>query len=145
MALAGLICGYGSLLIITGIACLVIHSIKESHRIKGEEIAEEIRRGKEIHALVMRYDADHGTFPDTLSELVKGGYTASLDNLQPLRGGNWIYFQGMSSKSSPSKYFIRSDHHKIVIYIDGTDGSRELFYTMEPTDDPVRGHSSVRD
>ena len=94
---------------------------------------------------ILKYEADHGKFPDTLGELVEKGYASSIDHLQPTDGDNWIYFQGLTSKSSTYKYFIRSEHHKVVIYIDGTSGDRNLFYTAEPTDFPMRGHESVRE
>ena len=145
MALTGLICGYTSLIVLTGITCTIIYQYKESKRIEAEEIAEEIRRGKEIYSLVVKYEADHGTFPDTLGTLVDDGYISSIDHLQPTRGGNWVYFQGMSSKSSKTKYFIRSDHHHVVIHVNGNEGSRALSYTFEPRDFPVKDHTSVRE
>jgi hypothetical protein len=141
MALAGLICGYASLFIVTATVTTIVYN----DRIEAKEIAEEIRRGQEIHSLVLKYEADHGKFPDTLGELVEKGYASSIDHLQPTDGENWIYFQGLTSKSSTYKYFIRSEHHKVVIYIDGTSGDRNLFYTAEPTDFPMRGHESVRE
>lgn len=145
LALAGLICGYGSLALITLIVSLIVYNVKESNRIEAEEIAEEVRRGKEIHSLILRYEADHGKFPDTLGELVEKGYASSIDHLQPTDGEKWIYFQGLTSKSYKSDYFIRSVGHKVVIYIDGTSGDRNLFYTLEPTDDPMRGHTKVQE
>jgi hypothetical protein len=145
LALAGLICGYGSLILITLIACLIVYNVKESNRIEAEEIAEEIRRGKEIHSLILKYETDHGKFPDTLGELIEKGYASSIDNLQPTDGENWIYFQGLTSKSSSYKYIIRSENHKVVIFVNGTSGDRNLSYTLEPTDSPMRGHEKVQE
>jgi hypothetical protein len=145
MALAGLACGYASLFLLTTIILLIISNSNKSKRNDAQEVAQEIRRGQEIHSLVIKYEADHGKFPDTLGELVVKGYVESLDDLQPTRGGNWIYFQGLSSKSSSYKYFIRSDYHKVCIYVDGSSGSRDLSYTLEPTDAPMRNHNSVQE
>jgi len=143
MALSGLICAYASLFLITSTVTWLIYDHKKSKRIEAEEIAEEIKDGKEIYQLVLKYEADHGKFPDKLSELVEKGYVSSLDHLQPTRGENWIYFKGLTSKSPSYKYFIRSHSHKVCIYVDGTDGSRDLSFTLEPIDFPVRDHEMV--
>lgn len=143
MALTGLVCGYGSLILVSSLAGYAVYKHKEANRIEAAQIAEEIRRGKQLYQLVLKYEADHGKFPDALSELVSGGYVTTLDNLQPEAGGNWIYFRGLTSQSSSYKYFIRSQTHKVCIFVDGTDGSRDLHYTLEPTDFPVRGHEAV--
>ena len=145
LALAGLICAYTSLVLVIGAVAWMVNLHEESQRTSKEEIATEIQRGKELYSLVKKYEIDHGKFPDTLGELVEKGYVHSLDHLQPVHGGNWIYFKGLTSKSDPSKYFIRSDHHMVVIYVNGTDGDRNLSYTLEPTDFPVRGHEPVRE
>lgn len=145
LALAGLICGYTSLFLVTAAVGTIVYNVKESNRIKTEEMAEEVRRGKEIYNLVLQYETDHGKFPDTLGELVEKGYASSIDHLQPTDGKNWIYFQGLSSKSATYKYIIRSEHHKVVIYVDGSSGDRNLSYTLEPTDSPMRNHNSVRE
>ncbi|MBT8045065.1 MAG: DUF4190 domain-containing protein [Verrucomicrobiae bacterium] len=145
MALAGLICGYGSLALITLIVSLIVHNINKTNRKNAEEIAEEIRRGKEIYSLVLKYEADHGKFPDRLGELVEKGYASSIDHLQPTDGENWIYFQGLTSKSWNSKYIIRSVNHKVVIFVDGSSGDRNLSYTFEPTDAPMHNHAKVQE
>lgn len=145
MALTGLICGYGSLCLIASVTGVVVYKYKESNRIEAEQIAEEIKRGKEIYSLVLKYEADHGKFPDALSELVNEGYISSLNHLQPETGGNWIYFKGLTSKSASYKYIIRSRDHKVCIHTDGTSGSRDLSYTLEPTDYPVDGHERVEE
>lgn len=145
MALAGLICGYVSLVLITVIVCGAVYSFNGSKRVKAEEIAIEISRGKKIHALVLQYESDHGKFPERLGELVEKGYIDSLDQLQPTQGGHWVYFTGLTSKSSSYKYLIRSDIHLVCIYIDGTSGSRDLSFTLEPVDAPMRNHESVRE
>lgn len=145
MALTGLICGYASLFMVASIVTWVVLDHKESNYNKAAEIAEEVRRGKEIHALVLKYETDHGKFPDKLSELVDQGYVSSLDHLQPENGGNWIYFQGLTSKSDHDKYIIRSQLYKVVIRVDGTSGDRNLSFTAEPTDAPMRHHPSVEE
>ncbi|MBK1830752.1 DUF4190 domain-containing protein [Verrucomicrobiaceae bacterium R5-34] len=145
MALAGLICGYASLLLVAAIITSMIVSHNAAEAKKAADITEEIRRGKEIYALVIKYETDHGKFPDRLSQLVTEGYVGSLDHLQPQVGGNWLYFQGLTSESYESKYFIRSNHYKTVIYVDGSDGDRDLSFTLEPTDFPVDGHPMIKE
>ena len=104
MALAGIICGYATLCIAGMVVFLIFYNIHT----KKHQIAEEGKRGKALYELVLKYETDHGQFPDRLSTLVSEGYIDSIDHLQPIRGGNWIYFQGLSSKSDSGKYFIRS-------------------------------------
>ena len=139
LAMFGLVLGYFTFVVVGLVIAVIWYGkVKEA-----EEIALEEVRGKRIYALVVDYEKDHGKFPDRLSALVEKGYVKSLDELQPTHGDKWIYFQGLSSESDKWKYFIRSEGHKVIVYVNGEVGDRRLFFTMEPTDYPMEGHEKV--
>ncbi|MCP5535646.1 MAG: DUF4190 domain-containing protein [Akkermansiaceae bacterium] len=120
LALAGLICGYASLFLITATITTIVYNVNESKRVKAEQVAEEIRRGKEIHQLLLKYEADHGHFPPTLQELEDKGYCPSIKSLQTIQGKNWTYYHSQSSKSDPNMLILWGHDTDVIIYVDGT-------------------------
>ena len=120
LALAGLTCGYITLLIGTVVlGSFIFQGVKERREMT-EQITKDTQNAESIYQALKKYEVDQGKFPDRLSDLEKTELLPSLADLQPIQGGNWNYYPGQSSRDLAKDLLLWAPHTDITLRIDGS-------------------------
>lgn len=146
MALAGVICGYLTLvfgLLTVAIVLFFVKEVKQDRKNHQTAVIEDTAHAFQIHGLLLKYEKDHGKFPATLQELEDKGYCASIKALQTHRGEHWTYYHSQSSQSDPDNLLLWSDHTDVILYVNGTTDRASSYADHMNALQHMSGHDKI--